>query len=331
MSQNYRAQQQPQQHATAPLVPYKAADGETVSIIPKSMIWLVTFNTFLLPAWVNPFRHVGMRDRLARLFQDNNVLRLADILCLQETFSRQDEILGHAAALGFKHVVLAKKPTMCQRANMRLLGSGLMIISKHDIVESSEEELPVGVWTDYFAMKSVMHARVSTEAGEVHVFNAHTQAQIHSRREDASTQVRIQQLEAISAFVRMKVAEHPNLPVIICGDMNVDNISRPDEFSKMLQLFMEAIPDHRLKEVLECREIPTWGGTQRLDYIFVGTHKYSEECDVTQAQTECFGDFSDHRGVSAAVNFAESEYSPDLCPVENQRGALALTSCSFIK
>lgn len=326
-SVSQRKQKQPGIYAELKEIPVAATviSHEIVSLVPKNMLWMITLNAFLLPKWVNPFRHIGISPRIEALFNEQ-LFSLADVVCLQETFSRVEEIKEYASRRGFKQAVFARSPGPCRRMSMRLLGSGLAILSRHDIIESSERELQAGVWTDYFATKSVMHARISTDMGELHVFNTHTQSQINQRHPDRSTEVRLAQLAEVSKFISEMVSTHPRLPVVVCGDMNVDNINNPEEFSKLLQMVIDALPNHKVKEVLEGRGIPTWGGTKRLDYIFVAARKDDAECDVIQAQTEPFGNFSDHYGVSAAVKFSESEFGQELCPVDNQNGVITLSS-----
>jgi endonuclease/exonuclease/phosphatase family metal-dependent hydrolase len=200
-----------------------------------SPIRLLTLNLFLRPPGIHT-NYSDYKDLRTEVFVED-FLQLFDIVCLQEVFGtfnyRKDRILKEAEKKGFFHYG-ASNPDMFKG---HLIDSGLVILSKFEIVDKDEFTFTVGKGVDGLCSKGVLYAKIKLPNNSVHVFTTHLQASYHT--EDLKKfmeyrDVRKIQLIELKKFVDKKVSGCEE-PVFIAGDFNVDG----RELRKILRFKVE--------------------------------------------------------------------------------------------
>lgn len=156
-----------------------------------------------------------------------------DVLVFSETFD------GDSRA-HFRRALLTEYPHMTRILSRRDVvqdDGGVIILSKWPIEDQDQQvfsrsslltRLRYCAGSDCAAEKGVVYAKINKNGKMYHVFGTHTQADGEYR------DIRTRQFQMIREFVRRQgiPAEEP---VIIAGDMNVNRLSRGDEYREMLR------------------------------------------------------------------------------------------------
>ncbi len=111
--------------------------------------------------------------------------------------------------------------------------SGLIILSKYPIIESSAMTYSSSSGSDRLANKGVVYARIqvsSSEGDYLHVFNTHIQAHDYS-------ETRLAQISELMDFISeiIKSDKDHIRPILIVGDFNVA-AEKPDNWMELADI-----------------------------------------------------------------------------------------------
>jgi len=158
---------------------------------------VVTYNVWGLPSPI--LRHP---DRFAELPNAINSLD-ADVVLIQEAFTKKAKALETLP----KFPYVARGPS----SNFLRFSSGLLILSRYPIIESSTLKYTACGGFDCYSNKGAIYARILVPGqGIISVFNTHLNANQH-------TDKRLLQTTELLKFVR---AHSGQLPTIVGGDFN---------------------------------------------------------------------------------------------------------------
>jgi endonuclease/exonuclease/phosphatase family metal-dependent hydrolase len=119
----------------------------------------------------------------------------------------------------------------------KLYDGGVIILSRFPIVMQSEFVFPECNGADCYADKGVAYAEIVKGANSYHVFAAHTA----SFDSDEARENRLKQLQQIR-----NLADSLDIPanqkVIFGGDLNVDKLAFPGDYSQMLDILQVHAP-----------------------------------------------------------------------------------------
>ncbi len=227
---------------------------------------------------------------------------------------------------------------------LEVMGGGLLLLSRHPIVDRGTTIFRQCSGDDCLASKGALHARIQRTGSPstVDVFLAHTQAAhptVAGTVAGARTAVR-GQIRHLAAFIR--ASRDVATPAILFGDFNIDSIAHPDLYDYMVATLGNpadlkpvtdvagvAHPtgtsesdngtisafhdDHPSRPVDDpARFGPT---TERLDYVFhfPGTlySQHVERADVVIEQWRSGRDMSDHYGVQATIDTTTQLFPED--------------------
>jgi endonuclease/exonuclease/phosphatase family metal-dependent hydrolase len=201
----------------------------------------------------------------------------ADILCVQELLSREaqqffDGVGAHRLVSRFRD---DNRVRFGGGVTMR--GCGLGIGARSALRATRIRTFPgAGVGWDRLARKGALYAQLAVARGvTIDVINVHLQA----GRGVGAVAVRARQLSDLQAFVRSVSA--PDRPCIICGDFNIDGLSRHRDGAPYQALLgaMAGFTDLGAEGDLPTIEplphgnelahaLDPSGASQRLDYVF---------------------------------------------------------------
>ncbi|HTW96717.1 MAG TPA: endonuclease/exonuclease/phosphatase family protein [Candidatus Methylomirabilis sp.] len=225
---------------------------------------IITFNIWDLPLWFN-------KDRRARIAKVADYLKAkkADIICLQETWDRENQRLlreqlpDYFCAYGEK---ISRKHWLKNFSNFC---GGLMIFSKFPIVE--ENFFPFFRYVspcETMGHKGFLEAMVESPWGKLRVIDTHLHSWIFWGKK-----FRQRQLRKI-----MKRLRSDNLPVIMGGDFNQHDILGHENFATLLTDHNFTIPSDQESLFSEPTYrtdnpfVDMWPNrvpfSHRLDYIF---------------------------------------------------------------
>lgn len=218
--------------------PERLADGELRSLSHDTNLRIYWQNTglfpsdlFGLPVTVFPLYKGTERERaLSALIE---VLRNGafGIVGLCEMWHRPDrERMVRELALLYPHYLEGP-----DEADFERFDGGLLLLSRHRIVESNRTVFRQAVGEDGFANKGALHARIlpAGHACAIDVFITHTQgpAPAIGKPSDARRAIR-NQLRHLAAFIHS--CRDPSAPALLAGDLNVDALHMPDEYAFLL-------------------------------------------------------------------------------------------------
>lgn len=224
-----------------------------------------------------------------------------------------------------------------------LLGSGLLLLSKHPFVrtpefgaywrESSIIDLVLGGEADSYSQKGFVRAMIALPSGgHLAMFFTHLQAGADSRYQD----IRRDQLKQIAFYLRLTKEQFPGDPIVLMGDMNIAaetssaTATARKEYTDALKMLAlkdayrivhpnakqdrgyTSHPDNTLLTLFDRNSF----ARQRLDFVLVNKKSLAEGCEVVQFRLDdpINGDgsdvgvtiynLSDHYGISAQLAVA---------------------------
>lgn len=193
-------------------------------------IRLLTLNMFLRPPGIkNNFS--DFKDLRTNLLIED-YLGSFDIICLQEVFetlsSRKEKIMKQAERMGF-YAVTTSKPSITKG---HLIDSGLLILSRYEILEQDEVTYTEGKGVDRLCSKGGLYIKIKPFNTPIHIFTTHLQAEYFT--ENFKTflqyrQVKKSQLIEFKNFVNKKT-QFSNDPIFLAGDFNVDGRENNEKF-----------------------------------------------------------------------------------------------------
>jgi endonuclease/exonuclease/phosphatase family metal-dependent hydrolase len=189
----------------------------------KKTFKILTYNCYLRSCGVvSSCLFDYKNERLDEIIE--NVLPDYDIICLQEVFAslsfRMNHLIDRPRELGFKYYVVPTAPAFLSR---KLIDSGLVILSKHPILEYQCISFNhPGIFSDQLADKGFQYAKILVHGRIIHVINTHVQSD-YEIYDDLSHGVKIKQLEQIKNFTD-KIHEKSLYDIYLCGDLNCNSI-----------------------------------------------------------------------------------------------------------
>eukprot|EP00835_Amoeboradix_gromovi_P003098 NODE_193_length_15440_cov_0.478587.p6 type:complete len:308 gc:universal NODE_193_length_15440_cov_0.478587:307-1230(+) len=271
---------------------------------------ILTQNLYLRPPLISTL-HGDYKDE--RLEQFKNILGDYDIICLQECFSsyskRVEGLIEYAKLQGF-HSALGpgrniRKGTICD--------SGLLILSKYNILETETIIYSTGAHSDKWCSKGAVSIKIEVSNVPVYIFNTHLQAsyKLDLQENDKVVQIRKAQLHEFKDFVN-RVASVKEDKVVICGDFNINSRAHRFEYSTLLDIMGK--DEYLLEPASNSITYYPWkyrfsgiaddNEKERLDYIFYKNFR-SEKAHVHDKEhlEQRWKSLSDHFAVSINLLF----------------------------
>jgi endonuclease/exonuclease/phosphatase family metal-dependent hydrolase len=204
---------------------------------------VLSYNAWLRPAIVFPGELSRARARLLP-----RELVGYDAVVLEEVFDEQARatVLRGLAVQGYRYTTRRLGP-----AQLFVKDGGVIIASRWPIVAEAQRLFPVCANTnlclaghclvgDCNAHKGVVYAAIEKEGRRYHLFGTHAQA----GEDHAAREVREGQLRVIRTFIDSRHIASGE-PVIIAGDLNIDEIGSRDEYRRMLKVLGASAPQQR--------------------------------------------------------------------------------------
>ena len=198
------------------------------SSILRNSIRLLTYNFFCRP----PPVHSNKGDfKDARLNDFIEQLSSFDIICFQELFTtlndRKHKMIREGAKAGLKYYAYSKVPSFFSKY---LVDSGLLILSRYEIIEKDFYEYFITISGDSVTGKGVLYTKIKINNKFLFLFNTHLQATYYDESQkdiDCTVQVRASQTEELINYIYNKLLVIPREEiktgcVIIAGDFNID-------------------------------------------------------------------------------------------------------------
>ena len=205
-------------------------------IISRNSIRLLTYNIFCRPPPINTNGDDYKDNRLKDFIEQ---LPNFDIICFQELFTtlndRKHKMIREGGKAGLKYYLASKVPSFFSEY---LVDSGLLILSRYEIVENDTYEYYLNVSGDAPSNKGILYAKIKINDKYLFLFNTHLQSTYLDESQksiDCTIQVRTKQTEELINFVYNKLLTIPRDEikygcVLIVGDFNID--AHDNKFAK---------------------------------------------------------------------------------------------------
>ena len=194
----------------------------------RSSVRLLSYNFFARPPPVN---NNGSDYKNERLKDFLEFLPDFDIICFQEVFTtfndRKHRMIREGAKVGLKYYVTGKPPSFL---SMYATDSGLLILSRYEIIENDYYDYFLNISGDCFSKKGILYAKIKIDDRYLFLFNTHLQSSYYDESQsniNCTIQVRTGQTEELINFVYNKLLTIPKDQVkkgcvLIVGDFNID-------------------------------------------------------------------------------------------------------------
>ena len=207
-----------------------------INILDKNSVRLLTYNIFCRPPPINSNNGDYKDSRLKDFLEQ---LQYFDIICFQEIFTtlndRKHRMIREGAKAGLKYYLSSKVPSFFSKY---LVDSGLLILSRYEIVDCDFYEYFLNISGDAPCNKGVLYAKIKINEKYLFLFNTHLQSTYLDESQkniDCTIQVRTTQTEELINFIYNKLLIIPrdevkNGIVILAGDFNID--AHDNKFAK---------------------------------------------------------------------------------------------------
>jgi endonuclease/exonuclease/phosphatase family metal-dependent hydrolase len=194
----------------------------------KGSIKVLSYNFFCRPPPINTNGNDYKNERL------NDFVELMpdfDIICFQEVFTtlndRKHKMIREGAKAGLKYYLSAQAPSFFSGY---LSDSGLLILSRYEIVENDRYDYYLNISGDAASKKGILYAKIKINDKYLFLFNTHLQSSYFDESQkniDNTIKVRTAQVEELINFVYNKLLSIPKEQiekglVLIVGDFNID-------------------------------------------------------------------------------------------------------------
>jgi len=115
---------------------------------------------------------------------------------------------------------------------MVLCDGGIILFSRHRIVNTYEQTFDDIIGTDALVAKGFVYAKINKQEKYYHVIATHLQA--WNTKEDQHT--RTSELNTINTFINNRLTSSLHEPLIIVGDLNVDYHTAKKQFIEVLDV-----------------------------------------------------------------------------------------------
>ena len=197
-------------------------------LLLRTTVRILTYNFFSRPPPVNTNGTDYKDDRLQDFL---DFLPNFDIICFQEVFTtfndRKHRMIREGAKVGLKYYVSAKVPSFFSKY---ISDSGLLILSRYEIVENDSFSYFINVSGDSVSKKGILYAKIKINDSYIFLFNTHLQSSYFDESQsniNCTIQVRTGQTEELINYVYNKLLLIPREEikkgcVLIVGDFNID-------------------------------------------------------------------------------------------------------------
>jgi endonuclease/exonuclease/phosphatase family metal-dependent hydrolase len=212
-----------------------------MTIEESSQVRILSYNIY-----VRPFVYSNKGD-----FKDERLEILLnehfgnyDILALQEIFAfghknRKNFVIHESKKHGLVHYATIGGSWL----NLKPIDSGLLVLSRYPIVEYDKIIFSKGTSIDGWSTKGALSALIqipckktsqndqdndtSSTITEILVFNTHTQAE-YDQNDPSYWEIQQSQVQELKEFIKKKHAQYPHVPMILCGDLNINARANPE-------------------------------------------------------------------------------------------------------
>lgn len=183
-------------------------------------IKLLTYNIFLRPPPIKTNESDHKDDRMKEFVEKE--MKNFNIICFQELFSafnsRKEYFIEGGSKLGLKYHASLDRDLW----KLKPIDSGLLTLTKFEILESDSIIYDQGLYSDSYATKGVLSTLLKIKDDiKLLVFTTHLQA-VYEDEKTQYTKVQKTQLIQMRNFILKKMKEHPKVDLLLCGDFNVD-------------------------------------------------------------------------------------------------------------
>ncbi|KAF0973351.1 hypothetical protein FDP41_008558 [Naegleria fowleri] len=315
---------------------------------------ILSYNLFMRPL-VKTNASDYKDARLEELMMEWKSRRI-DILCLQELFStasyRSSRVLNEFCYKKNDHTNeeenVSENDSHCcyhyvhlQQDYWKLkpIDSGLFILSRFPIVERDAFIFSQGCDIDGYTTKGVIYARVdlqcetlsskstneipmNTHSKQCLVFNTHTQAN-YDLTNPKYWKIQQSQIIEIALFVSEKMKQHPSVPVLICGDFNVDARNRQEWYDWMMKTMNDIIFNENIRSEMANKytliRAPTVGlndpGTETTRNVTSSSPHHTYHSDMNR---QCNASCSNHDNIEN-VNTSSQTFLHDIILEHHKR------------
>lgn len=244
----------------------------------------ITYNVWGLPYPIS--KRIGRFSLIRKLLPKFD----ADVIALQETFTRKAR--QSAKMKSYPYKVYGPGPSFLN------FSSGLVIMSRHPIIETKKITFNQCQGWDCFANKGVVMARVRIDNEEIDFYSTH----LNAEGEDEGP--RFFQLRDLMEFVK---DNSTGRKFVLLGDFNFPDSS----FLYQLLTFELQLNDSHREYVLANPDLPddiargaTSSSGKRIDYVFTTPEFSVDRVDVIFKDKIFKGrQLSDHRAVLSTLDF----------------------------
>ena len=212
--------------------------GNTLAV--SEQLQILSYNVFMRPlVKTNESDYKDLRlEELIKVWKE----RKFDIICLQELFStgskRMDRLLGEFSnEKGWNYIHLSS-----WWRKMKPIDSGLSILSRFPIIEKDAMVFTQGSDIDGYTTKGVISALIDLSSSEkkqhLLVFNTHTQAN-YDLQNAKYWEIQQSQFSEMALFILEKRKQHPGVPMVLCGDLNVDARNKNEWYHWMMKQLLD--------------------------------------------------------------------------------------------
>lgn len=272
-----------------------------MGLLPKTVIDIISIDSI---AYKGTNREQAITTLVQKLRQEQ-----PDVVGLCEVFDREEQNRIKADLSNVYRYSLDGP----HKQNIYYNG-GLLLLSKHEIVENSQIVYTNGSSFDYFTNKGALHARIKA-SGQGHpteydIFLTHTQ---DAEASEDAPQILRGQLRELANFINQY--SDPRTPTLLMGDLNVNGFNA-GFYQEMLSMLKE--PEDLLPGVITYDEKGSFQKNkptrpiddpqrhkqgQNLDYFLVWSgssfHSVYDKTEVVVWQSGPGRDISDHYGLKA--------------------------------
>lgn len=216
---------------------------------------IISYNISALPKWFNlngnPLKRI---EEIIDLLIKND----ADVICLQEVF---DIKIKNRIAQELLKYDFHYKPSN----SMFYLSSGLMILSKYNIISKGFEAYNNYSGEDSFSEKGILFITIEINNTVYTIINTHLNANAIFSLYRRCIKTREKQMDQLLKFVKNSNRDN----ILLCGDFNIDLYDYQTMFYKITNIYKYNISSINFINITTNKKLITCSkSNKQLDYIF---------------------------------------------------------------
>lgn len=232
----------------------------------QGILKVLSYNVFMRPPMISSDKYDDHKDLRLDLMK-TIILPHYDIIGLQEIFpkwnSRRSKLIQEAKKHDLRYSSVPPDQPIC---SCFFVNSGLLTLSKNEIVSSKFYGFKKGTGPDALAYKGVLFSEICTKRSRIHLFNTHLQANYHDQ-DHKNISNRFQQFNELRDIVDRVLLDKqilgPGIKVmeddmiLIMGDLNVcqnKGVFKKKDYhytmlkNEDLRKFADTIDEHHFSE-----------------------------------------------------------------------------------